>query len=96
MISLQVQGSVQDKNGKTVATMIGKWDEGMRYVTGDGSRKEKVSNSLLEPPHLLWKRSKPSKYPTRYDLTRFAITMNELTPGLKVTAFSFSPNFPIC
>ncbi|XP_062148246.1 oxysterol-binding protein-related protein 1C-like isoform X2 [Alnus glutinosa] len=79
----QVQGSVQDKNGKTMATMIGKWDEGMRYVTGDGSRKEKRSNSLLETPHLLWKRSKPSKYPTRYDLTRFAITMNELTPGLK-------------
>lgn len=95
MISLQVQGTVQDKNGKTVATMIGKWDEGMRYVTGDASRKEKGSNSLLEP-HLLWKRTKPSKYPTRYNLTRFAITLNELTSGLKVTAFSFSPNFPIC
>ncbi|XP_059433410.1 oxysterol-binding protein-related protein 1C-like isoform X1 [Corylus avellana] len=78
----QVQGTVQDKDGKTVATLIGKWDEGMRYVIGDGSRKEKGSNSLLEP-QFLWKRSKPSKYPTRYNLTRFAITLNELTHGLE-------------
>jgi hypothetical protein len=93
MISLQVQGTVQDKDGKTVATLIGKWDEGMRFVIGDGSRKEKGSNSLLEP-QFLWKRSKPSKYPTRYNLTRFAITMNELTHGLKVAAFFFCPFFP--
>ncbi|XP_042973542.1 oxysterol-binding protein-related protein 1C-like [Carya illinoinensis] len=78
----QVQGTVQDKNGKTTATLIGKWDESMHYVTGDNPGKGKGSGSLLEPC-LLWKRSKPSEYPTRYNLTRFAITLNELTLGLK-------------
>ncbi|CAL9114196.1 unnamed protein product [Musa textilis] len=78
----QVQGIVQDRNGKTVATLIGKWDESMHYVYGDCSGKGKGSEPLSEA-HLLWKRSKPPKCPTRYNLTRFAITMNELTPGLK-------------
>lgn len=78
-----MQGIVQDRNGKTVATLIGKWDESMHYVYGDCSGKGKGSE-LLSEAHLLWKRSKPPKCPTRYNLTRFAITMNELTPGLKV------------
>ncbi|KAM6543749.1 hypothetical protein CsatB_008196 [Cannabis sativa] len=78
----QVQGVVQDKNGKTVATLFGKWDESMHYVIGDCSGKGKGFESLSEA-HLLWKRSKLPKYPTRYNLTRFAITLNELTPGLK-------------
>ncbi|CAL9115797.1 unnamed protein product [Musa acuminata var. zebrina] len=78
----QVQGIVQDRNGKTVATLVGKWDESMHYVYGDCSGKGKGSE-LLSEAHLLWKRSKPPKCPTRYNLTRFAITMNELTPGLK-------------
>ncbi|KAJ4700610.1 Oxysterol-binding protein [Melia azedarach] len=78
----QVQGIVQDKNGKTVATLIGKWDESMHYVNGDCSGKGKGLESLSES-HLLWQRSKPPKYPTRYNFTRFAITLNELTPGLK-------------
>ncbi|KAL4278052.1 hypothetical protein GQ457_03G029720 [Hibiscus cannabinus] len=78
----QVHGVVQDRNGKTVATLVGKWDESMHYVNGDCSAKGKGQGSLAES-HLLWKRSKPSKYPTRYNLTRFAITLNELTPGLK-------------
>nr|XP_023891922.1 oxysterol-binding protein-related protein 1C-like isoform X1 [Quercus suber]XP_023891923.1 oxysterol-binding protein-related protein 1C-like isoform X2 [Quercus suber] len=79
----QVQGIVQDKHGKTVATLIGKWDESMHYVIGDFSGKGKELDSLLETRPLLWKRSKPSKYPTRYNLTRFGITLNELTSGLK-------------
>jgi len=54
----------------------------MHYVYGDCSGKGKALD--LSEAHLLWKRSKPSRYPTRYNLTRFAITMNELTPGLKV------------
>ncbi|WOL01133.1 oxysterol-binding protein-related protein 1C isoform X1 [Canna indica] len=78
----QVQGIVQDRTGKTVATLLGKWDESMHYVNGDCSGRGKGSEPLSEA-HLLWKRSKPPKYPTRYNLTRFAITMNELTPGLK-------------
>ncbi|XP_004250338.1 oxysterol-binding protein-related protein 1C-like isoform X1 [Solanum lycopersicum] len=77
----QVQGIVQDRSGKTVATLFGKWDESMHYVNGDFSLG-KGFDSLSEA-HLLWKRSKPPKDPTRYNLTRFAITMNELIPGLK-------------
>nr|DAD39523.1 TPA_asm: hypothetical protein HUJ06_013846 [Nelumbo nucifera] len=78
----QVHGIVQDKNGKTVATLFGKWDESMYYVNGDCSGKGKGSEPLSSA-HMLWKRSMPSKYSTRYNLTRFAITLNELTPGLK-------------
>lgn len=79
----QVQGVVQDGNGKTVATLFGKWDESIHYVSGDCSCKGKGFESLSES-HLLWKRSKPPKFSTRYNLTRFAITLNELTHGLKV------------
>ncbi|GKV51540.1 hypothetical protein SLEP1_g58183 [Rubroshorea leprosula] len=77
----QVHGIVQDKNGKTVATLFGKWDESMHFVNGDCSAR-KGQESLSEA-HLLWRRSKPPQFPTRYNLTRFAITLNELIPGLK-------------
>lgn len=86
MIILQVQGCVQDRNGKTVATLFGKWDESIHYVNGDYSGK--VKGESLSEAHLLWKRSKPPQFPTRYNLTRFAITLNELTPGLKVIAIT--------
>ncbi|CAN6816549.1 unnamed protein product [Brassica oleracea] len=78
----QVHGIVQDKSGKTVATMFGKWDESMHYVTGDCSGKGKLSEDM-SGAQLLWKRSKPPGSPTKYNLTRFAMTLNELTPGLK-------------
>ncbi|CAG7881468.1 unnamed protein product [Brassica rapa] len=78
----QVHGIVQDKSGKTVATMFGKWDESMHYVTGDCSGKGKLSEDM-SGAQLLWKRSKPPGNPTKYNLTRFAMTLNELTPGLK-------------
>uniref|UniRef100_A0A0E0KI01 PH domain-containing protein n=1 Tax=Oryza punctata TaxID=4537 RepID=A0A0E0KI01_ORYPU len=78
----QVQGVVQDRSGRTVATLFGKWDESMHYVMGDCFGKGKGSENFSEA-HLLWKRSKPPKFPTRYNFTRFAITLNELTPGLK-------------
>ncbi|KAI9106868.1 hypothetical protein K1719_022396 [Acacia pycnantha] len=78
----QVQGIVQDRKGKTVATLFGKWDESMYYVNGDCVGKGKGYDSSSEA-HLLWKRSKPPKFQTRYNFTRFAITLNELTPGLK-------------
>lgn len=86
IFTCQVQGIVQDKHGKTVATLFGKWDESMHYVDGDCSGKGKFES--LSDAHLLWKRSKPPKFPTRYNLTRFAITMNELLPGLKVIVYS--------
>ncbi|VFQ83923.1 unnamed protein product [Cuscuta campestris] len=79
--SHQVQGTVQDKSGKTVATLFGKWDESMLYVNGDHSKGYSLDS--MSEAHLLWKRSKPPKDPTRYNLTRFAITLNELTPVLK-------------
>lgn len=66
-----------------MATLFGKWDESMYYVNGDCSGKGKALETLSEA-HLLWKRSRPPKFPTRYNFTRFAITLNELTPGLKV------------
>lgn len=74
----QVHGVVQDKNGKTLATLFGKWDESMHFMNGDGSGKGKGSELQL-----LWKRSKPPKSPTRYNFSRFAITLNELTPDIK-------------
>ena len=81
-LGIQVQGVVQDKSGKTLATLFGKWDESMHYVDGDLSKGK--GHESLSKARLLWKRSKPPEFPTRYNLTRFAITMNELTPGLKV------------
>ncbi|KAK8950759.1 Oxysterol-binding protein-related protein 1A [Platanthera zijinensis] len=78
----QVRGGVQDRNGKTTATILGKWDESMHYVHGDPGRKGKGAETLPQA-QMLWKRSKPPKNPTRYNLTRFGITLNELTPGLK-------------
>lgn len=78
----QVQGVVQDRSGKTAASLIGKWDESMHYMSGDCSGKGKGVDPYSEA-QLLWRRSKPPKVPTRYNLTRFAITLNELTPGLK-------------
>lgn len=73
-----------------MATLFGKWDESMHYVNGDCSGKGKGFESLSDA-HLLWKRSKPPNFPTRYNLTRFAITMNELMPGLKVIVYAFIP-----
>eukprot|EP00258_Populus_trichocarpa_P035169 XP_024451188.1 oxysterol-binding protein-related protein 1C isoform X1 [Populus trichocarpa] len=78
----QVQGVVQDRHGKTVATLFGKWDESVYYMNGDFSGKGKGFESTKEA-HMLWKRSKPPRFPTRYNLTRFAITLNELTSGLE-------------
>ncbi|KAG9154426.1 hypothetical protein Leryth_000848 [Lithospermum erythrorhizon] len=73
----QVQGFVEDVTGKKVATLLGKWDDSMYYIHGDGKVKD-MSNA-----HLLWKRDDHPANLTRYNLTSFAITLNELTPGLK-------------
>ncbi|KAK8967438.1 Oxysterol-binding protein-related protein 1C [Platanthera guangdongensis] len=84
-----VRGVVQDLSGKTTATILGKWDESMHYVHGDPGRKGKGAETLPQA-QMLWKRSKPPKNPTRYNLTRFGITLNELTPGLKVNSYFLS------
>ncbi|XP_077245087.1 oxysterol-binding protein-related protein 2A-like isoform X2 [Tasmannia lanceolata] len=78
----QVQGFVEDVMGNKVATLLGKWDDSMYYVTGDGATKQKGCNPLSDAS-LLWKSSKPPTSLTRYNLSSFAITLNELTPGLQ-------------
>ncbi|XP_073286003.1 oxysterol-binding protein-related protein 1C-like [Primulina huaijiensis] len=78
----QVQGIIQEKSGKTVASVFGKWDESLHHVNGDFTSKGK-SHEPLSEAHLLWKRSNPPKFPTRYSLTRFAIILNELKLGLE-------------
>ncbi|KAM3262629.1 hypothetical protein ACQJBY_053020 [Aegilops geniculata] len=73
----QVQGVVEDIGGTKVATLRGKWDESLYCnVTNDGV------NSSAEST-LLWRKHEPPTNPTRYNLSSFAITLNELTPNLK-------------
>ncbi|KAL8161676.1 hypothetical protein V2J09_013165 [Rumex salicifolius] len=77
----QVHGFVQDNHtGEKVAVLMGKWDEAMYYVLGDPTTKPKGYDPMTEAV-LLWERDKtPTK--TRYNLMPFAISLNELTPGL--------------
>ncbi|XP_061348194.1 oxysterol-binding protein-related protein 2A-like [Gastrolobium bilobum] len=77
----QVHGFVEDVRGRKVATLFGKWDDSMYYVNGDVNVRPKDFTS--SDATLLWKRTKPPSNLTRYNLTSFAITLNELTPGLK-------------
>ncbi|KAL1201694.1 Oxysterol-binding protein-related protein 2A [Cardamine amara subsp. amara] len=78
----QVNGFVEDVAGQKAATVFGKWDDSLYYVAGDGTSKTKVSDPTSNAS-LLWKRTKPPPNVTRYNLTSFAITLNELTPGLQ-------------
>ena len=77
----QVHGFVEDVTGKKVATLFGKWDDSIYYVNGEVNVKPK--DFTMSDTNLLWKRTKPPSNLTRYNLTSFAITLNELTPGLK-------------
>ncbi|KAF9603411.1 hypothetical protein IFM89_036112 [Coptis chinensis] len=80
----QVQGFVQDnRTGSKVAMLVGKWDEAMYYVLGDPSTKPKGYDPMSEAV-LLWEREKTAVQ-TRYNLTPFAISLNEMTPGLLET-----------
>ncbi|KAM7464697.1 hypothetical protein LguiA_032818 [Lonicera macranthoides] len=77
----QVHGFVQDnRTGEKVAMLLGKWDEAMYYVLGDPTTKAKGYDPMSEAV-MLWDRDK-SATKTRYNLTSFAISLNELTPGL--------------
>ncbi|CAN1312852.1 Oxysterol-binding protein-related protein 1D [Linum perenne] len=70
----QVHGFIQDdRTGQKVAMLVGKWDEAMYYVLGDPTTKTEAI--------LLWERDK-AVTKTRYNFTPFAITLNEVTPGL--------------
>ncbi|CAH9108458.1 unnamed protein product [Cuscuta europaea] len=78
----QVHGFVQDnKTGEKVAMLLGKWDEAMYYVLGDPTTKPKGYDPMADAI-LLWERDK-TLTKTRYNLTPFAISLNELTPGLR-------------
>lgn len=85
----QVHGFVEDVTGKKFATLFGKWDESMYFVNGDGSGKVKDKSDAS----LLWKKNELPLNLTRYNLTSFAITLNELTPGLKVWTMYPHPSF---
>ncbi|GMH26638.1 hypothetical protein Nepgr_028481 [Nepenthes gracilis] len=78
----QVHGFVEDVMGRKIATLFGKWDESMHYILGDGNTKPKNLDSLHDAV-LLWERIKPPSNLTQYNLTSFAITLNEMTPGLQ-------------
>lgn len=80
---MQVQGFVEDCEGAKVAALRGKWDDSMYYTEGDAMFRTNDSRSP-ENTSLLWRRSKPPDNPTRYNLSSFAITLNELTPELQV------------
>lgn len=78
---MQVHGFVQDnRTGQKVAMLIGKWDEAMYYVLGDPSVKPKGYDPMSEAVPL-WERDK-SVNQTRYNLSPFAISLNELSPHL--------------
>ncbi|KQK24131.1 oxysterol-binding protein-related protein 1B [Brachypodium distachyon] len=75
----QVQGFVEDMSGTRVAALTGKWDESMYYtVTQDIPGVNSSAGATL-----LWEKNEPPSNPTRYNLSSFAITLNELTPNLK-------------
>ncbi|XP_057518973.1 oxysterol-binding protein-related protein 2A-like isoform X1 [Amaranthus tricolor] len=78
----QVYGVVEDATGNNVATIFGRWDDSIYYIEGDAKSKLKDLN-LSNDATLVWRRTKPAPDLTRYNLTHFAITLNELTPGLK-------------
>lgn len=84
-----------DSSGEKLATLMGKWDESIYYLKGDLPRYQlKLDPSSIPGAVEVWRRHPPAKYPTRYNLTSFAIQLNEMTPGLEVKfqlLFSFFP-----
>lgn len=76
-----VQGFVEDNNGNKASFLIGMWDESIYCSNSDTSKVK--SADQLKGASLLWEKNKPAPNPTRYNLSSFAITLNELTPGLQ-------------
>ncbi|MQM16662.1 hypothetical protein Taro_049622 [Colocasia esculenta] len=78
----QVQGFVEDAMGTKHATVVGKWDDSMYYIEGEATSKmqgcKPTGNSSL-----IWRKNKLSLDLTRYNLSSFAITLNELTSELQ-------------
>jgi hypothetical protein len=64
---------------------MGKWDESMYCtIANDAPRVNCSASGQNTDATLLWEKNGPSADPTRYNLSSFAITLNELTPELKV------------
>ncbi|KAM0942454.1 putative oxysterol-binding protein [Dioscorea sansibarensis] len=78
----QVQGIVLDKAQNKAASLVGKWDDSM-YCTLDENLPKVSGSPPVNDPFLLWKRNDPPANPTRYNLSSFAITLNELTSDLQ-------------
>jgi hypothetical protein len=78
--------------------LTGKWDENVHCVISDDASKVKSQSSHHSADAtLLWKKNEPPANPTRYNLSSFAITLNELTPGLKVDVeHTYNPSFEFC
>lgn len=68
----QVRGVIERGNHRLDYPILhGHWDDRMWAELEDGRSLE------------LWRKAPPPPDPTRYNLTSFAIQLNELTPGLK-------------
>jgi Oxysterol-binding protein len=78
---LQVQGYVEDVTGNRVASLRGEWNNTLYYEILKPMNSEKVRG---KGESLLWKKNEPPADPTRYNLSSFAIALNELTPELQV------------
>ncbi|KAK9834197.1 hypothetical protein WJX81_007601 [Elliptochloris bilobata] len=68
----EVRGHLE-RNGERVAglALYGRWDEAMYAELPGGAQR------------LLWQKNPAPPEPTRYNLTGWAIQLNELTPGLE-------------
>lgn len=78
---LQVEGYVEDVTGNRVASLRGEWNSSLYCKILKPMISEKMQG---KGDSLLWKKNEPPADPTRYNVSSFAITLNELTPELQV------------
>jgi oxysterol-binding protein 1 len=72
------------RSGLKAATLTGRWDDSLCSRINDDVSISNSCASAQQSTTLLWKKNKPPENPTRYNLTSFAIALNEITPDLKV------------
>jgi Oxysterol-binding protein len=85
---------VEDRrSGLKAAALTGRWDDSMYCRINDDVSTSNSCASAQQSTTLLWKKNKPPENPTRYNLTSFAITLNEIAPDLKV---DISFHIPFC
>ncbi|KAF3324696.1 oxysterol-binding protein-related protein 2A [Carex littledalei] len=76
----QVEGYVEDVTGNRVASLRGEWNSSLYCKILKPMISEKMRG---KGDSLLWKKNEPPADPTRYNVSSFAITLNELTPELQ-------------